>query len=236
MFVMPLTKALLPITFKQERDPNGQKQFLRITCTHFYLVGMFICLFLSLYCKEIIELIARKEEFWASWIVVPVVAYSYVLSGLGGFFDWGLVMTKNGFRISINVVIGAIVNIGLNFVLIPEWGIIGAAFATLISIIILNGLRLYCSAKYFGLHFELMRLLHITVAGCGLYAISRTIGGFGSLSSDLAVKFFILLSLFPIIFFTGFFSTSEKEHMQKLWNSLRKNGFRKTYSKISSLI
>jgi O-antigen/teichoic acid export membrane protein len=235
LFVLPLAKALLPITFRQEADPEGQKDFLRITCTYFYLAGMFVCLFLSLYCKEIIELIARKEEFWSSWIVVPVVAYSYVLSGLGGFFDWGLVMTKNGLRISINVIAGAIVNISLNFVLIPKWGIIGAACATLISIVMLNGLRLYYSAKYFGLHFDLMRLLHITIAGGGLYAISQAVGSFDSLSSDLLVKFFIFLSLFPIIFFTGFFSTKEKENMHKLWDSIRKNGFRKTYSKISSL-
>jgi len=235
IFVAPFTAALLPITFKQEGNPDRQKEFLKRTCTYFYLAGMFICLSLSLYSQEIIQIIARKEEFWESWIVVPVVAYSYILAGLGSFFDWGLVMTKNGFRLSANVFIGALVNIGLNFVLIPYWGILGAAFATLLSYIVLNGLRIYCSAKFFDLHFDMGRLLHITLAGVGMYLLSLNIAQTGSLPFNLGLKFLVLLSFILVIFITGFFTPNEKTHMQKLWDNIRLNGLRETYAKVRAL-
>ncbi len=121
LFVTPLLSALQPMIFKQEDNPVGQKEFIKKASTYFYLLGMFFCLSLSLYCKEIIEMIATKNEFWGSWVVVPIMCYSFILNGMGIFFDWGLVMTKNGIRISLNVIIGAVMNIGLNFLLIPAW-------------------------------------------------------------------------------------------------------------------
>ena len=89
------------MVFKQEADPGQQKEFLKMICSYFYLVGMFICLLLSLYCKEFIELIATKEEFWESWMVVPIIAYSIVIAGLGSFFEWGLVMTPTSWLLPI---------------------------------------------------------------------------------------------------------------------------------------
>ena len=144
-------------------------------------------------------------------------------------------MTKNGFRISANVLVGAIVNIGLNFLLIPYWGIMGAAYSTLISFVVLNGLRLHCSAKFYDLHFDMGRLLHITLAGIGLYTLSLFIGSLGSMSLDLGLKFLILLSFVLVLFFTGFFTPKEKETLQKLWDYIRLNGFRETYAKVRAL-
>ena len=232
LFVVPLTQALLPITFKQEADPDRQKEFLRKVCTYYYLLGMFICLVLSLYCKDVIEVIARKEEFWESWIVVPIIAYSYFLAGLGKFFEWGLVMTKNGFRLSATVAIGASVNIGLNFIFIPYWGILGAALATLLSHFVLSGLKLYYSTKLYGLHFEMDRLLKITVVGVGLYALSFIIANTGSFPLDLFVKFLMLLSFPLIILLSGFFTPREKEYTREFWHNIRVNGLREAYAKV----
>lgn len=230
LFIAPLISAITPIIFKQEDNPAGQKEFIKKSTTYFYLVGMFICLFLSLYSKEIIEMLATKDEFWESWVVVPALVYCYLLSGMGIFFDWGLVMTKNGFRISAIVIFGAIINIGFNFILIPYWGILGAAYATLISYLVINGVRIYYSGIVYDLHFELSRLLHITLVGFGLFMLSLFIAYTGSLATDVGLKFLILLSFPFIIFMSGFFKPWEMVKMKNLWNSIRENGVRKTYS------
>jgi len=235
LFVTPLLSALQPMIFKQEDNPAGQKEFIKKSSTYFYLVGMFICLFLSLYCKEIIELIAAKNEFWESWMVVPIIGYSFILNGMGIFFDWGLVMTKNGILISLNVIIGAVMNLGLNFLLIPSWGILGAAYATLISILIMNAIRVYYSSKLYGLHFDMGRLLHITFTGIGLYALSLFIVNSGSMAMDLVLKSIILLSFVPVILFTGFFTSKEKEGLQKAWDNIRSIGLKETYLKVRML-
>jgi O-antigen/teichoic acid export membrane protein len=233
--VTPLKNALHPIVFQQESNPEQQKKFLKFICSHFYLVGMFCCLFLSLYSKELIEFMARKEEFWESWVIVPIIAFAYLQHGLGNFFDWGLMMTKKSFYSSINVLIAAVVNLGLNFILIPLWGILGAAFATLFSYFVWNGLKLYYSAKYYDLHFDLIRLGHITIVGIGLYSLSLVIANTDSFTANILIKFFILFS-YPFIFFISrFFTLEEKEYLHKLWKSIRTDGLRGTYAKIRLL-
>jgi len=235
LFVVPLTNALLPVTFKQEADPEQQREFLQKTCTYFYLAGMFACLFLSLYSREFIEIMARKEEFWAGWTIIPVIAFSYILFGLGSFFDWGLVMTKNGFQISINVFVGALVNIAGNFLLIPFWGIMGAAVATVISFIVLNWMRIHYSAKFYDLHFELRRLFHITAVAIGLYGFSLLMPDSQWLWLNMAFKLLVLIAFPGIIFATGFFRPQERQAMQSLWENLRIRGIRDTFAKVRAL-
>ena len=130
-------------------------------------------------------------------------------------------MTKHGFRISVNVIFGALVNIGLNFILIPYWGILGAAYATLISFLVLNGIRIYYSAKFYDLHFEMSRLIHITLAGVALFTLSLFIAYTGSLATDLSLKFIILLFFPLVIFMTGFFKPRVKKQMQKNSNKIK---------------
>ncbi|MCP3678306.1 MAG: oligosaccharide flippase family protein [Deltaproteobacteria bacterium] len=235
LLVVPLKQALHPITFKQESRPEQLKGFLKRNCTYFYFVGMFFCLFLSLYSKEVIQIMARKETFWGSWVIVPIITFSYLQHGVGNFVGWGLVMTKKTFYISINVLIAAIVNIGLNILFIPYWGIIGAAVATLFSYFVWNSLKLYFSAKYYGLYFDLKRLLHITVTGVLLYGVSLFIARTGTMSIDMAIKFIVLLSFPLTVYTTGFFTVTEKEHLRMLWVSLREDGLRTTFMKIRAL-
>jgi O-antigen/teichoic acid export membrane protein len=235
LFVTPFLSSIQPIIFKQEDNPVGQKEFIKKASTYFYLLGMFFCLSLSLYCKEIIEMIATKNEFWGSWVVVPILCYSFILNGMGIFFDWGLVMTKNGFRISLNVIIGAVMNIGFNFLLIPVWGILGAAYATLISILFMNAIRIYYSAKFYGLHFDIGRLVHITFAGIGLYALSLYIGKFDSIVFEMGLKILIMLSFVLVIVFTGFFTSREKEVLEETWRNIGSIGLKETYLKVRTL-
>jgi len=167
---IPLKRALSPIVLKQEESPDELRSFLASTCTYFYLAAMWLWLGLALFSREAVEILARRQEFWDSWRIVPVVGFAYLQHALGCFFGWGIVMAKKPLRISANVCIAAATNIILNFILIPDYGVMGAAVATMISLVIWNVLKLYYSAKYYGLHFELLKLSYITAVGGGLYA------------------------------------------------------------------
>lgn len=234
LLVDPVTQGLLPIILKKESNKAEQKQFLITTANYYYLIGIFMALGMSLFAKEAIMILARQKEFWSCWVIVPIITFSYVLHGLGSFVGWGIVMKNKPVLISRNLLISAAVNLGLNFVFIPYWGIIGAAFATLISYIVWNGLKTYYSAKLYDLHFDLVRLMYITAIGVSLYLFSLIIANTGVLSFNIFIKFLILLA-YPIIFLvTGFFTQKEKEYVQKLWASIRANGLLETYAKIKA--
>ncbi len=222
LIVTPLQYGLQPVLFQLEAKPQEQKRFLRSAATHYYLLGMFITLGLSLFSKETIMLLARKPGFWHAWVIVPVISFSYVQHGLKNFVEWGLIMKNKSYHIPGNLLFSAAINIGLNVVFIPLWGILGAAFATMISYIVWNGLTMYYSAKFYDLHFELAQLTHISAVGIGLYLLSLVVmAAVPNLFMNITIKLLLLLS-YPVLFFlTGFFSELEKAFMRKLWIRLR---------------
>jgi O-antigen/teichoic acid export membrane protein len=222
--VTPLKQALQPVVLKQEEDPEAIRHFLRVGATYFYLVGCAACLLISLFSREILMLFARKEAFWAAWVIVPIITYSYVQHGLGNFVGWGMGLMKKSFHISGIVLVAALVNIGLNFLFVPRWGMLGAAVATMLSYIVWNFLKAYYSAKFYDLHFEVGRLLHITVIGFGLYGLSLLVDNNGAIGTKVALKLLFILGYPLILWSTGFFSENEKEYLLK-----PVKGFKKVY-------
>ena len=220
--VTPLKQALQPVVLKQEEDPEAIRGFLRTGATYFYLIGCAACLLISLFSREILMLFARKEAFWAAWVIVPIITYSYVQHGLGNFVGWGMGLMKKSFHVSGIVLVAALVNIGVNFLLVPQWGMLGAAFATMLSYIVWNLLKAYYSAKFYDLHFEVGRLLHITGIGFGLYGLSLLVDNNGAIGTDVALKLLFFLGYPLILWSTGFFSESEKEYLLKPVNRFKK--------------
>jgi len=62
----------------------------------------------------------------------------------------------------------AILNIGLNFLLVPRFGIIGAGIATLISFIVYWQIKVRVAAKYFPLSYPFFRIMLFFFFGLGL--------------------------------------------------------------------
>ncbi len=220
--VTPLKQALQPIVLKQEEDPEAIRHFLKVGATYFYLIGCAACLLISLFSRELLMIFARKEAFWAAWVIVPIITYSYVQHGLGNFVGWGMGLMKKSFHISGIVLVAALMNIGLNFLFVPQWGMLGAAFATMLSYIVWNFLKAYYSAKFYDLHLEIGRLLHITGIGFGLYGVSLLVTNSGTIGTDMALKFLFFLGYPLILWGTGFFSENEKEYLLKPVNRLKK--------------
>lgn len=210
LLVVPIKHALMPLVYEMENNPEEQKQFLISAATYYYIVAMYLSLFLSLFSKEVTMLLIRNPEYLLAWTIVPIISFSYVQHGLGNFLGWGIIMKNKSTYLSGILIISALVNIGLNFVFIPLWGLLGAAFATLLSYIVWNILKAYFSAQLYDLHFELKRLCVITIIGLGLYAISLFISTYFGFWITIISKICLLL-FYPIFFYLiGFFSEPEK--------------------------
>lgn len=230
----PLKLAKIPAIMKSEDNPEEQKKFIADLAVYYYIIGACVALGLSLVAKEVIMLLARREEFWPSWEVIPFIAFSFVLRGLGNFMELGLVIAKKAYYISANLFVSALTNIALNFILIPAWGLVGAASAFLISCILWGMLNFHAAKKFFEIPFELGRLAHITLTSLLLYLVSLLLADTSSVTINMGIKLLIFLS-YPVAFFvTGFFKPKELEYLRKLWGSIRKHGALQTYTNLKT--
>ena len=211
LLVDPTTKAFQPVLLRQEAQPDQQRVFVRRSASTFYGFGLLLVLALSLFSREIIMVMSSTPEFEAAWVVVPIIAFSALQHGLGGFLGAGIMLRRKSFHSSGLLLVSALVNVGLNIVLIPLLGILGAALATLASYAVWNSLRIYFSARFFELHFELRRMflftaLAATLCGATLLAASQVGFWLGLVAKTLTIAAYPLL-----VVVTGLIRPNERE-------------------------
>jgi O-antigen/teichoic acid export membrane protein len=91
------------------------------------------------------------EDFLPAYQPLLVLFVGYVMSAFAGPVNTVLAMTGNQNRALFALLIGGGTNVGLNFLLIPTYGALGAAFASAISFLIWNALMLILLVRNTGI-------------------------------------------------------------------------------------
>lgn len=102
-------------------------------------------------------------DFFEAWEYTPFLVMSAAVSGVAGFTAGVYSATKKNINVTITTLVGAIVNIILNYFLIPRIGIMGAAIATYISWIVIVIYRLYDISKFSDFTVDKKLFLYLTL-------------------------------------------------------------------------
>jgi len=138
--------ALSPIVYNRYKDKNVQKDMSRIF--NLYVgIGMFFVFLISLFSKETVE-IFTDGKFHDAQYLMPIFYFTVGISLLT-IFSMGLQIQKKTKTIAIIAIIGAIFNLILNILLVPKYGVYGAAIATFIAVSIFSTITFYLSQKEF---------------------------------------------------------------------------------------
>lgn len=101
---------------------------------------------LILFAKEIVMVLASKR-YYNALNLIPAIILSYVMVYLYTLYFQYASFRRKTALISLNTLIAAVLNIVLNYLLIPKYGYFMAAYTTLISFMVLLILH-YINAKY----------------------------------------------------------------------------------------
>lgn len=88
------------------------------------------------------------KSFSGGYIVLPWVCFGGLLLGLCYYINKGLELKKNTRMLAIMVGFMALINVGINIILVPTYGYLGAAITTSISYIIYFFISIAISEKY----------------------------------------------------------------------------------------
>lgn len=213
--IMPFTLTLIPFAYRQY-GKEGDKRYYTKIMTYLTFVLVWAGLALSLFGKEIIKVFALNPQFWNAYYVVPVVVFSYVFFGMRIVASLGMFLTKNTKYVAYTTTIASLFNIGLNFWWIPKFGMMAAAYSTLVSFILLYLITCYYSNKFYKIPFENYKLTLSIIIGVILYLISSLVNDNGSLIRILVKSF--LLILFPLILYAfKFYESAELLTLQNIF-------------------
>lgn len=113
---------------------------------------------LMLVLKPFIRLYVGAE-YYIAWRYMPVLIIGFVFSTMGSFFATSYTVHKDSMGYLKSGAAGALINLILNFTLIPRYGPMGAAIATAISYIIVYFYRLHDTKKY--IRYDVLKKSHI---------------------------------------------------------------------------
>lgn len=131
LFLMGFHGAWSPMVMKTFRE-EGAKEKFRTVFNYYLFTTLMILAGLSLFSEEVL-IVLTTTEFIGGYVVVPLLVLSAVLASIAAYFTFGIqIEKKSNYRLAINVM-ALIINCTLNLVLIPRFGIIGAALATCLS-------------------------------------------------------------------------------------------------------
>jgi O-antigen/teichoic acid export membrane protein len=169
IFIFPFTKVFTPIKFSVYKEEDGAKK-IRELFRFYNIIGWFFILGLSLFSNLAIHILAT-DEYVIGFKLVPLIAFSYFIWGLGEFYGLGLHIANKMGTNSLVVLFSAVVNVFLNILLIPLMGMYGSALATVASYAVANFLYYYLSKRYYDIGVSVWYPYRLGVIFCFVYIL-----------------------------------------------------------------
>lgn len=207
--VLPFQLAWPKISFAVASRKDCKKIYAR-TLTYFTFIASFAALFLSLFGKQIIQIIA-DPKFFQAYKIIPLIAFSYVLYGIHFVLVPGLHIKEKSKYYPIMIGVPAGLNLLLNYYFVPKFGMIGAATTTLICFALVVVLTYIITARFYAVRYEWIRILKLVFTILIALFLGFSISGF--FWQKVFYNFLILLCFLVILYIIGFF---DKEELKKI--------------------
>jgi O-antigen/teichoic acid export membrane protein len=160
-----------PFIYSQIHKPDAQQTLARLI-TYAFAVFAAVGLAVAVLGRELVH-VMTAPAFHDAAPVVPVVALAYLLHGVFLLGSIGIGIRKRTGFYPLITAASATTNVVANLILIPELGILGAAWATVLSYLVMAGMGVWLSYRLYPIPFEMGRLGRITLAALAVFFLSR---------------------------------------------------------------
>jgi O-antigen/teichoic acid export membrane protein len=191
-------------------DENEAKGVYSYVLTYLMFIAAWAAVGLSLFAPWIVRLLARQPGYWPASEAIPALAFASVF--FAGFIVV-TIATGRARRTQFNWVAttaGAALNFGLNLWLIPAYGMLGAAYATLAGYILIMVLRTWNAQQVYPVRYQWRRVAVLVLAAGALTALGKTMPQSLLLACVLTVAYPLLLAAL------GFYLPAERKRLRRL--------------------
>lgn len=218
IFIQPFSKMFTPYKFDVYKQPDSKQKIERMF-DYYNLIG-WICIFvLALFAKTGVNILGTSE-YREAFIIVPVIAFSYYLWGLGNFYALGLQIANKMLLNSGIAAIGAGINVLLNFGLIPLWGMNGAAIATVVAYFLMNVIYFLCGNKYYNTGLNFFKPIYYGAVFAIVYMAYLFISRFiDSIHFEIVINLILILVYLFLNVLFGFIKQQDLERVKVLVKS-----------------
>jgi O-antigen/teichoic acid export membrane protein len=191
-------------------DEEEAKRAYSYVLTYLMYIAAWAAVGLSLFAPWIVHVLARKHGYWPAATAIPALAYSSVF--FAGF-TVVTIATGRARRTQFNWIAAtaaAVLNFGLNVWLIPAYGMLGAAYATLAAYILLLIVRTWNAQVVYPVQYQWRRVVLLLLAAGALT-------GLGEAFRHSLLLAFVLTAAYPLLLLPlGFYLPVERQRLRRL--------------------
>ena len=168
------------------------KHVFKLIFRWFSFVLLFATLGLSLFGSSVLDLLF-PASYHAQSSIIPIIALSVMFNGIFIVVNLGTSLQRKTLLTSLYFIVSALINVGLNIVLIPAYGTMGAALATLVAYIALALMAYLFNQRIYPVPFEVGLFLVALGIGIALYLVDNELAQGQSILVDWSVHIGALL-------------------------------------------
>ncbi|UCH33332.1 MAG: polysaccharide biosynthesis C-terminal domain-containing protein, partial [Armatimonadota bacterium] len=183
-------------------------------CTYFFCVATFFALGVSVLIKDALKIIATPQ-FLAAHRVVPIVMVGLLFLAAANFFETGIHLARRTVFRALAVGSAAGLTLLLNWLLVPRFGMMGAAWATLLSFAALAAVSYILGQRLYRITYEVSRLAKLTGVAAFLYWASTWVH-VASTAGSIGVRCALVLLYPALLYVLGFYRHEELAKVARL--------------------
>lgn len=150
--------AWQPFVFENAKKENGPRE-IALVATRMSIVFIAVAVGLALVLPDVLRLVSRNEAYHAGAPVVPVMVLAYLFQGFFLLASVGITIAKEARYYPMITASAAALNIGLNLWLIPRFGIMASAWATVAGYALMALMGSSISKKLYPIPIQWTRIL-----------------------------------------------------------------------------
>lgn len=145
-----------PLRYRIYGQPDAPQTYRRLT-SYYALAATTLTVGVALFARAVVDVVA-PGSYTAAAVIVPMIAASYALNGLYVLTVTGMGVAKHTKPMLWIVGVAALANIGLNIILIPEWGITAAAWTTVLGNVMMAAGGWFYSQRVYPIPYDWARI------------------------------------------------------------------------------
>ena len=158
-------------------------------------------LMFELNSKIIMKILVRKPDYQDAFIIMGIIAFAFAMQVLITLLTAPLYANKSPYFILFCYLSGAILNAILNFILIPPYGLLGAAISTAVSYLLVVSIMSFLNYKIADFSFLDNRIIYAGSFFVILWAGCAYLKNHLSLFQAILVSFVIISIISILLYF-----------------------------------
>jgi len=222
MIILGFILAWSPFALSIQRYADVKQTYSKVL-TYYMVAGSTISIVLFLLSSEILRIISPSYN--GAEIVIGILAYGYMLTGAYSIICIGVTITGQAVHIAWPSLLGVLINVTAYLILIPVFGILGAALSSLIANVSSLLFLFWITQKYYTVNYETVKLGKLSLICLTAFIAATFINSSFSLGHAFILKMMTFLGYLTFLVAADIVNRKEISRLAAMFKIVGLNAF-----------